>query len=669
MKSCQTEDFLMFLAPRESVQAQTDWVCLSGGEDRQTQASPAVSESFVQTERSESAIEPFSSGSQHVVAGCGNTKTITQFTQTECEERVSTSERGTQSERITMTHASSQNTPQRAYKTCQTHFSTKSSSSQTDSNDQDELGVERKSINNISCQTVFSRKQAGIQTDQQNFENCADPASESQRRLQTDTLTSALENILHDFSQDIKSVLQSSEEGHSSALDDINKSLCSQMAALTSSLATTLQQTSDSHSHEEVVEVQEGISHLQDTLQTQMEILKQISNGPPQAEMQNLFDAVEKLHLELKSNLNTLESKITEALQSHIQSQQEQNNRIASLMDQKQENRQILTNISGQLDKKSDNEMERFTDLKQQIVTQLTEIKKAIELSSVSEDSGISGNLSRGVVEKLDSIEKSLASPGGVSEELSGVQSGVHQLSDNLHKKVTALEELIRMVSSDSKLEQAALMEQTKAISDSNDHLTTLVNLRLSEANSDLSEAIEENFRIVQDQLLHLQQTILQRINEVSEHISIGEDKKGSNLARQMMEIASQVSGLHGGLLQLQSSMQQAHSMPLAGVAVDEALVSSLKLCHEQSTETLRFQNESIIKQLDALHKEICSSVIREQNLKEQHEIQHLKESLKAKESELAALETTKDQLQEKLSQEVCLTCYLCHSFHLSSIR
>lgn len=661
MKSCQTEDFLMFLTPRESVQAQTDWVCLRGGEDRQTQATPTVSSSFVQTETSKLAMK---SSPQREVNVSRNIETHTQFTQTDPEQKASTSERGTQSKIITMTHASSQNTPQRAFKTCQTHLSTKSCSSQTDNNVQDGVDTQRKALNDSSSQTASSNKQAGIQTDPFDSKKHINAVAVSQSNLQTETLTAALENLLQDFSQDIKSVLQSSEESHSSALDDINKTLNSQIAALTSSLATNFQQNSDSHSHEEVLEVQEGICQLQDTLQTQMEILKQVSNDPSQAGMQNLLDTVEKLHLELKSNLNTLGSRIIEALQSHMQSQQEQKTLIASLMSQKQENDKILTNISGQLDKRSDYEMERFVELKQQIATQLTEIKKVIELSSVSEDSGISGNLTRGVVEKLDSIEKSLTFPDGrgcVSEELSGVQFGVQQLSDNLHKKVAVLEELIRMVSSDSKLEQSALMEQTKAISDSNDHLTTLVKLRLSEANSDLSEAIEENFRIVQDQLLHLQQTILQRINEVSEHISIGEDKKGSNLARQMMEIASQVSGLHGGLVQLQTSVQQAHSTPMPGGGVDEVLVSSLKMCHEQATETLKLQNDSIIQQLEALQKEIHSNVVRGQNVKEGHEVRLLRETLKEKESDLAAVEAAKEQLQEKLNQQVITNFSLCN--------
>lgn len=655
MKSCQTEDFLMFLAPRESVQAQTDWVCLGGGEDRQTQATPTVSSSFVQTETSKLEIKPFFSGSQPEADVSHKIEISTQFTQTDSEEKVLTCERETQSKIITMTHASCQNTPQRAFKTCQTHFNTKSFSSQTDTNVQDGFDVQRKAVNDSSCQTVSSNNQAGIQKDAFNFEN----HKVSQSNLQTETFTSALENILQDFSQDIKSALHSSEEGHSSALDDINKSLNSQLAALTISLNTNLQQTSDSPSHEEVVEVQEGICQLQDTLQTQMEILKQLSNDPSQAGMQNLLDTVEKLHLELKSNLNALGSRIIESLQSHVASQQEQKTLIESLMNQKQENDKILTNISGQLDKRSDHEMERFIDLKQQIAAQLTEIKKAIESSSVSEDSGISGNLTRGVVEKLDSIEKSLTFPDGrgcVSEELSGVQFGVQQLSNNLYQKVAVLEELIRMISSDSKLEQSALMEQTKAISDSNDHLTTLVKLRLSEANSDLSEAIEENFRIVQDQLLHLQQIILQRINEVSEHISVGEDKKGTNLARQMMEIASQVSGLQGGLVQLQTSVHQAHSTPMPGGGVDEVLVSSLKMYHEQATETLKLQNNSIIQQLEALQKEIHGNVLQGQNVKEGHEVKLLKEFLKMKENELAAVEAIKEQLQEKLNQQVCLS-------------
>lgn len=665
MKSCQTEDFLLAIAPRESVQAQTDWVCVSGGEDRQTQATPSVSESFSQTETTDSKIKLMHSGSSPDPEVYGNVETKTHSTQTELEsmnitehKAASMNERGTQSERLSMVHVSTQNTPQRAFKSSQTQFITKSSFSQTDTHGQNVFDMQKKGVSDSSCQTVFSNKQTGIQTDPVNSETYANGSSAvSENNFQVQVLTAAVENILQDFLQDIKSVLKSSEDCHSSSVEDINRTLGKQMGTLANSLTTTLQQTSESHSHEKLVEVQEGISQLQDTLQTQMEVVKELSNEPSQVELQNLHHAVEKVNLDLKSILDNIGSRITEALQNQASSHHEQKALMASLVKQKHENEIILTNISSELDKRNDNDTERFLDLKQHIADQLSEIRKAIESSSMSEDSGISGNLTRGVVEKLDSIEKSLILPGGrgcVSEELSGVQYGVQQLSYDLHNKISVLEELVKAGSSDSKQDQTALMEQTKAISESNEHLTTLVKLRLSEANSDLSEAIEENFRIVQDHLHHLQQTVLQRINEVAEHISISEDKKASNLTRQMMEIVSQVSGVHGGLAQLQSSVEQACSAPAAGGMVDEAFVSSFKTCHEQASESLKFQTDSIIQQLETLQKEIHSSLIQGQITKEPREVQLLKEALKEKESGLAAVQAVREQLQEKLNQQVC---------------
>ena len=265
--------------------------------------------------------------------------------------------------------------------------------------------------------------------------------------------------------------------------------------------------------------------------------------------------------------------------------------------------------------------------------------------------------MTRGVVEKLDSIEKSLVVPGGrggVLEELSGVQCGVQQLSHDLHNNMKALEELIKAVSTDSRDNQSVLMEQTKTISDSNDQLTTLVKLRLSEANSDLSEAIEENFRIVQNHLLHLQQSVVQRINEVAEHISISEDKKASNLTRQMMEIVSQVSSVHSGLAQLQASVEQVRSTPTPGGLVDEAFVSSFKTYHQQASESLKYQTDSIIQQLEKLQKDIHSGLMQGQNTKEQSEVKLLREVVKEKESELSTRQAAWEQMQEKLNQQVC---------------
>ena len=653
MKSCQTEDFLMAIAPRESVQAQTDWVCLSGGQNRQTQTTPSVSESFSQTEETEIKLSHLDSSHEL------NVESKTQSTQTEPKSmnmiEHAVIDKGTQSERVSMMHASCQNSPQRAFKSSQTQFITKSSFSQTDMTG---LDVQKKGVSDSSCQAVVSNKQTGIQTEPVNSETIANIASAvTENDLQVQMITAALENILHDLSQDIKSALKSSEGDHSSVVEDINRVVSNQMSTLATSLTTTLQQTSESHSQEKLVEVQEGISQLQDTLQTQMEAVKELSNEPSQVELQNLHQTIEKVNLDLKSNLDNLGSRITEVLHTHASSHQEQKALIASLVEQKHENNKILTNISGQLDKTNGNDTERYLDLKQDIAAQLSEIKKTIESSSVSEDSGISGNLTRGVVEKLDSIEKSLTLPGGkvcVTDELSGVQFGVQQLSHDLHTKISALEELIKLISSDSKQDQNALLEQTKTISDSNDHLTTLVKLRLSEANSDLSEAIEENFRIVQDHLLHLQQTVVQRINEVAEHITISEDKKASNLTRQMMEIISQVSGVHGGLAQLQSSVEEARSTPATGGMVDEAFISSFKTCHQQTSESLKFQTDSIIQQLERLQKEIQSSQMQGQNAKDQREVQFLKEALKEKESELVTVQATREQLQDKLNQQVC---------------
>ncbi|KAG0730030.1 hypothetical protein GWK47_029149 [Chionoecetes opilio] len=505
---------------------------------------------------------------------------------------VAVSDRGTQCARVGMMHASCQNTPQRVYKSSQTQFITKSSFSQTD---------------------------------------------------------------IQGFSQDIKSVLKSSEDCHLSAVEDISRGLSNQIQTLASSLSPEPQHPMESHSHERLLQVQEGISQLQDTLQTQMEAVKELSSEPSQVELQNLHQTVERVNVDLKSDLDNLESRLSEALQNYASNHHEQKVLITSLVEQKHEDNKILTNISGQLDERSGNDTERYLDLKQHIAAQLSEIKRAIESSSMSDDSGVSGNLTKGVVERLDSIEKSLVVPSGrgcVSEELSGVQGGVQQLSYDLHNRISTLEELIRAVNSDSKHDQTALMEQTKAIGDSNDHITTLVNLRLSEANSDLSEAIEENFRIVQDHMHHLQQAVVQRINEVAEHISVSEDKKGSNLTRQIMEIVSQVSGVHGDLAQLQSSVEQARSTPSAAGMADEALVSSLKTCHEQASESLKCQTDIIIKQLETLQKEIHNNLTQGQNAREQHEVQFLKKTFKEKESEMAAVQAAREQLQDKLNQQ-----------------
>ncbi|KAK8395196.1 hypothetical protein O3P69_006137 [Scylla paramamosain] len=661
MKSCQTEDFLMAIAPRESAQAQTDWVCLSGGKDRQTQATPSVCESFSQTEAADSEMKLSHLGSSHELKVYCNVETRTQAIQTEPENMnrteckdVSLRDRGTQCERVIMVHASCQNTPQRAFKSSQTQFMGKSAFSQTDEVGQDGFGVQKSTVSDSSCQTVIFNKQTGIQTEAVSLATPANTTNAvSETNSQVHVLTSSLENALQDISHDIKSVLRSSEDGHVSAVEEINKALTSQMGMLASTLNTTLQHTTESHNHEKLVEVQEGISQLQDTLQTQMEVVKELSNEPSQADLQNLHQTVEKINLDMKSTLDNLDSRITEALQNQASSHLEQKALIASLVEQKHENNKILTNLSGQLDKRNDDDTERFHDLKQHIAAQLSEIKKVIELSSVSDDSGVSGNLTRGVVEKLDSIEKSLIIPGGkgcVSEELSGVQYGMQQLSRDLHNNMKALEELIKAVSTDSRHNQSALMEQTKTITDSNDQLTTLVKLRLSEANSDLSEAIEENFRIVQDHLLHLQQTVVQRINEVAEHISISEDKKASNLTRQMMEIVSQVSGVHSGLAQLQASVEKARSSPTPGSLVDEAFVSSFKTYHQQASESFKYQTDSIIQQLEKLQKEIHSGVIQGQNAKDQSEVKLLREAVKEKESELSTRQAAWEQLQEKMN-------------------
>ena len=553
-----------------------------------------------------------------------------------------------------------QNVPEIGTKISQTLNRTQSHHAQTDmTSDNCEIALKR-SVADSGCQAFFVGRVASVQTD--NIELPTDDQSinrNNSQKLNATEVTSALEPALQNFSQDVRLLVTEAVESHQNSLRDLmNKCIASEVKNLKDDMEDSLQQKSAQQSQETELKFSELTHHLNEVLQGQVDSLTEVCNKAATTENSNLANVLSQVNNNLETKFQDMRQEIGEIhnsvgsnegrIVSHIQD-------VAK--DVKESNDKVLKNLSDiqRESAVSSNEVcDKFTEL---TMPQFSGIQKAIENLNPSEDSGLSEDCTRGIVTRLDSLEKSLMislEKSNVSQDLSSLDDELHRINDSLNKKLSALQLSIQSASSSGGMIEDTLESYIDKIKENNKQLLHALKTKTSESTTNINEALEENFHILQDHLRKVQQSMVQRINEVSQQVSATEDQKMSWLARQITEMASQVSGMQTNLLRVQSSLEAAQSLPSTGGALDETLISSLRTSNEQAVASLKFQNQSMIKLLESLQSEIHNSTQKPQSSsKDKAEIHHLRESLVEKEEELAKLYSSQESLQEKLRGQV----------------
>ncbi|XP_053636585.1 uveal autoantigen with coiled-coil domains and ankyrin repeats isoform X2 [Cherax quadricarinatus] len=654
MKSCQTEDIYLSAEPHITTSVQTNMI-LGDTKQSVTQTDPSLTSAdvMVQTENNteNSAAELQESGSSlsRECASASKIKTVTTSAQTQQSlNSVSNILCTTNS-----VSAQVQCIPETLIKSSQTQMDTQTQYTQTETAD---LHVcSEKKIIDSSSQTSTLIRQTAVQTDTVDS-HCDSESFPQIQDVQVQLIASAVQPMLQNFSHDIESlVMEKNELSQTSVLEMIRTIIISQIDKLQSSINSSLQQTSSVHNEGIQHQLSEEISHLKPMLQNQLDTITKIYDDVAEIKSNYLKDVITEVNSDIESRLKALMNTIEGLQQSQGSSGQVMLEIASTLKEFKQNNEQILKCISNCFQENRDFSSHEYNEIKHHFETQINEVKKALELSKQSDDSGVSESLTRGILEKLETLYNSFTQSVEKSctvENIYGVQDGIKKMSENIQKKLFELEQGLQTVNSDTRLDQSVLDELMNSIKDSNNQLAGLLMSKTSEANSNISEALEENFHIIQDHLQRLQQTLLKRINEVSEHVNVSEDQKVVWLSKQVMEMASQVSGMKSGLLRVQSSLEASQSLPSSAGILDEALVSSLKASNDQVVSTINFQNQGIIQQLEALQKEIHSTVVQGQISKVKEEVNLLKEALNNKENELEKLAIIKENLQEKLQQQ-----------------
>ncbi|XP_042216708.1 GRIP and coiled-coil domain-containing protein 2-like [Homarus americanus] len=318
----------------------------------------------------------------------------------------------------------------------------------------------------------------------------------------------------------------------------------------------------------------------------------------------------------------------------------------ASITDLKETNGEIWTCVSDHRNESKDSSSRGFDDLKEQLVSRINELVRAVESSGRCDDSGASQSPVREIVDKLETLEKSLTlsmEKNYIANDISGIQ----QVADDILKKIYIIEQSLQGVNNDMKSDQATLDERINDINESNKRLTHLLRSRTSETS--LSEALEENFQIIQDHFKAPADVTPEDQRGLRARQRLGGSE--GRLSKQVMEMTTQISGMQSGLLRVQSSLEAAQSSPSSSGIIDDTLISS-SATNEQAISTLKFQNDSIIKQLEALQNELRSTVTQGQISRERREVCLLKEAINDKDNELVLLISAKETLQDKLRQQ-----------------
>ncbi|XP_069190138.1 uveal autoantigen with coiled-coil domains and ankyrin repeats-like isoform X1 [Procambarus clarkii] len=675
MKSCQTEAIYMNTGETVATCAQTDIVFFDRKESAtQTNSTSTSVDVRITTDKnmqnSAAELKELNLSQTCNSASVSIIKTVTDsilpeesnsdHRTTPCMMDEAVQTEGTYSTNVIS--AQVQCTPERLIKSCQTQICTQTQSVQTSM--EGLCGSGEKAVNDSSSQTVTMIRQAAIQTDTVT----SDCDSESSQKTvgessQVQLIASAVEPILQTFSHDLESlIIEKNETSQTSVLEMIKQIIIGQIDKLECIINTSLQQTSSFQNRETQCQLSEGILHLQELLQNQLDTVTKMSDDVAGIKCSYLKDSITEVNSDIQSRFQNLREELDGLHQSQVSSEQVMINISSSLGELKQNNDKFFNCISEYFQESRDSRSYGYNDMKQHFETHIGEVKKTLELSKCSDDSGVSDSLTRGIIDKLETLQKSFTMSVEKSctvQDIYEVQDGIKKMSDDIQNKVSELEQSLQTANKDTRLDQTQINELMNTIKESNKQLMVLLKTRTSEANSNISEALEENFHIIQDHLHRLQQTVLKRINEVCDHVNIAEDEKVVWLSKQVMEMASQVSGMKSGILRVQSSMEATQSLPSSSGIIDEVLISSLKASNEQAVSTLKFQNQSIIQQLEVLQKEIHSTIVQGQISKDNKEVCALKEALNEKENELAKLTSCKENLQEKLQQQTIKMEYL----------
>lgn len=551
-------------------------------------------------------------------------------------------------------------TSETVVKSCQTQILTQSHTVQTDLTSANSHIQPKKVVKDIPCQTSALGRQAAVQTDVQEDPSprkSPDGQQEASPSISVHDITSALEPVLLNFSNDVKTLITDTfDVNQTSALENISQCLIREIQNIGSSLETSLQQASSLQCEDTQQKFSSAMDRIEDSLRSRLETTAQLLQSRERNNSGEIQEVLEKVNSSLVTRFEEVRNDLNKIQRQRESTEQDVLEKLdSSFRNLKENNDYSLKSLSDSIKTSKDYNMHAIETLKDDLMPKFAEMKRAIAANQ-PEDSGISESLNRDITDKLGKMERSLVSSFEKSlsnQDLSGVEHEVHRMSEELQRKISALQHGLQSVDSGSRLDLTEVDADLKSIRESNKQVMSLLKARSSEANTNLSEALEENFLILQDNLRRLQQTLVQRINEVSQHANIAEDQKLSWLSKQITEMATQVAGMQTGLMRMQSSLEASQSLPSASGILDESLISSLKASNEQAVSSLKFQNQSMIQLLESLQKDIHSFMHQKPIVKDGPEVQLLKDSLHNKELELDRLSSSQEKLQEKVRFQV----------------
>ncbi|CAL4067070.1 unnamed protein product, partial [Meganyctiphanes norvegica] len=533
--------------------------------------------------------------------------------------------------------------------------------------------VPQKQVVNSSCQTMSVSKQMGCQTDgelslitvdDQALSHTHQDLSSAPSLDVAHQLHKVLSPMIANLTQDMKTVIDESLGTNGQREPEMREALT---AALTDHLRiledrlisrmqqSVLVQNEDvGHQQNEVLKrVQHQLTAQLDTLSQQQQQEANRQFQLKSSEGQDYQQQISRLQSSFQRGMEDLRTDLTV-----LYGRQGNTSRLAqleaTLMTLTETNKQVQASLIRSVEESRVGSYEALQQMQSHLTTQLLEVQNVIKLAIMSKLSSadIQEEVSRSILGKLDTMEKSIVNSLTPVWDTSEIEGEVRQLSHEVHKKINVLQK--SMESSELEHKQLELLQHMNDLKESNKSLASLVKSR-SASSVDVSEAVEENFHILQDHIRKLQTTLMAKVNELSQQTSIAEEQKTTWLSKQMSEITTQIAATQCNLSRLQTFVESSASLPTSG-HLDETILTTMKVSSDQSLASLKFQNQSVISLLESLQKEVHAALgkVKNSDVGTQKEVQIIQEQLIGREQEVSRLNSLKEDQKDKIHQLNC---------------
>ncbi|XP_076058175.1 uncharacterized protein LOC143035252 [Oratosquilla oratoria] len=488
-----------------------------------------------------------------------------------------------------------------------------------------------------SCKVTATQTEPHIITNEENMR----PSDCREEKLSFDDI-SCIKTMLNDYQNEIKMLL-SDWEHHMEKSDReewLSKEISVQMLNLKDNLDSHLSDISSSQHDLAIKKVNSEITDMKNEFMDELRKLKTEINSSSSTEVvSHIEDLMHRDLMKIQKEVSNISHKQESVIIPKLeQSEQSHKNQYLSIDAQKkiEESLELQNKIVDQVN----------GSLGKQLEETLTFVKDFFSKT----DENVFGKPVKDMMVTLKNLEDMIENgfkEASKTNEFDWDQK-VKDLTGTLTNKIDSLPSQICRPDENGSVLADVMNQFIQDIKESNWQISQLLKARDSSMTVEVNEAMEENFQIVQDQIIKLQQNLVHKINEVAHQGHLLDDERLQNHYQQVHEVSNQLSKFQNNLIKIQTSLDTMNSLPGTNT-VDESLLAVVRSSNEQVVTSLQHQSSSVVQLLETLQREVKNLSLNFERKQDSGEVHSLHAVITEKEREMKCLAADKEKLQEKI--------------------